>query len=75
MPAQRELRDRWKRRLVMAQDWVHAAVVLHGTATGSDAGSAVARLWATAVLGFVTSTGAGKAAVRAMLALNRVRRY
>jgi hypothetical protein len=62
--------------LVLSQDWVHAAVVLHGAGPGGggDPAQAVARLWASAVLGFVTATGAGKAAVRAMLAANKVRR-
>ncbi len=73
IPAQRDLRDRWKRRLVMVQDWLQCAAVLHDSVLPSGNPDPVSRVWASAIVAFVGATSVGKVALRAVVAMNKAR--
>ncbi len=68
----RDMRDRWKRRLVLSTEWIRAAVVL--AHSSSSAGrDPVASAWGRAVVSFVGSSDAGSGAVASLLQLHAVR--
>ena len=68
-----ELKDRWRRRLVLTPEWLRVAAVLSQTQSLTGHVDPVAREWASAVVSYVAGSSGGKAAIRAMVALDKVR--